>query len=413
MHSLPVIVLTGNVTAENTIGSLTKAHSWPLTKPYNSLELKPSFVEPSRSKACGSKPNMSSKPSMPTRTISYAGQINHRRHFARRSRANHVGGTARQSACSGYTKREGARFPSPLGDAGTQRFCSIQEEEERHHRGLAQGGSPVLISSKTIELVGMTDQNRNSFRSGVVPGFMDHPRWCLFQRDHPATFQTPNRPRGRPSFIQPHQNALILDSAGDGIFGLDVHGCATFVNATAARMLGWSAAELIGNALAPLVCDVGQSLRWPPGSRGASRPQSVTAPYTAWENVHTFARKRRLAVSGSMRHQPIHPNRNTSSGAVVVFKTSPYESSWRTCIQAQLSISHIWHQVGGPLKQSTNLLPVTGEMGPWDMALFWTRSATGDTLTCQGTWKRTSSRWDDSSPSAATVHFLLAWIFRD
>ena len=38
--SLPVIVLTGNVTAENTIGSLAKGAFAYLTKPYNSLELK-------------------------------------------------------------------------------------------------------------------------------------------------------------------------------------------------------------------------------------------------------------------------------------------------------------------------------------------------------------------------------------
>jgi len=44
------------------------------------------------------------------------------------------------------------------------------------------------------------------------------------------------------------QNALILDSAGEGIFGVDLEGRHTFVNRTAARMLGHEADELIGKS---------------------------------------------------------------------------------------------------------------------------------------------------------------------
>jgi len=42
------------------------------------------------------------------------------------------------------------------------------------------------------------------------------------------------------------QNELILHAAGEGIYGLDVHGNTTFVNPAAARMIGWKAEELIG-----------------------------------------------------------------------------------------------------------------------------------------------------------------------
>ncbi|MFA7382449.1 MAG: PAS domain S-box protein [Desulfurivibrionaceae bacterium] len=43
-----------------------------------------------------------------------------------------------------------------------------------------------------------------------------------------------------------YQNQLILDSVGDGIFGLDSLGNHTFVNPQAARMLGYEPGELIG-----------------------------------------------------------------------------------------------------------------------------------------------------------------------
>jgi len=42
------------------------------------------------------------------------------------------------------------------------------------------------------------------------------------------------------------QNALILSSAGEGIYGLDGEGRITFINPAAAAMLGWEAEKLIG-----------------------------------------------------------------------------------------------------------------------------------------------------------------------
>jgi len=42
------------------------------------------------------------------------------------------------------------------------------------------------------------------------------------------------------------QNELILNSVGEGIYGLDLHGNTTFANPASARMLGWTAEELIG-----------------------------------------------------------------------------------------------------------------------------------------------------------------------
>ncbi len=43
-----------------------------------------------------------------------------------------------------------------------------------------------------------------------------------------------------------HQNELVLNAAGEGIFGLNIQGIHTFVNPAAADMLGYSVDELIG-----------------------------------------------------------------------------------------------------------------------------------------------------------------------
>ncbi len=42
---------------------------------------------------------------------------------------------------------------------------------------------------------------------------------------------------------------LILTSAGEGLYGLDAKGRATFVNPAAARMLGWEPEELVGHCM--------------------------------------------------------------------------------------------------------------------------------------------------------------------
>ena len=42
------------------------------------------------------------------------------------------------------------------------------------------------------------------------------------------------------------QNEMILNSAGEGIYGLDSRGLTSFVNPAAARMIGWRVEELIG-----------------------------------------------------------------------------------------------------------------------------------------------------------------------
>ena len=49
------------------------------------------------------------------------------------------------------------------------------------------------------------------------------------------------------------QNALLLDSAGEGIYGLDTNGITQFVNPAAAKMLGYEVEEIIGQPMHALL----------------------------------------------------------------------------------------------------------------------------------------------------------------
>jgi len=71
---------------------------------------------------------------------------------------------------------------------------------------------------------------------------------------------------------------LILNSAGEGIFGLDGNGIATFVNPSAARMLGWPVEELVGKNLHQLIHDDGDAAIAPnacPVCRGDAQETTV------------------------------------------------------------------------------------------------------------------------------------------
>jgi two-component system cell cycle sensor histidine kinase/response regulator CckA len=58
-------------------------------------------------------------------------------------------------------------------------------------------------------------------------------------------------------------NDLTLNAIGEGVFGIDPHGNATFVNAAAARMLGWEALQLLGRPIHALVYGADDAARAP------------------------------------------------------------------------------------------------------------------------------------------------------
>ena len=49
------------------------------------------------------------------------------------------------------------------------------------------------------------------------------------------------------------ENRLLLDAAGEGIYGVDANGLTTFMNPAAERILGWKAEELIGQNMHSLI----------------------------------------------------------------------------------------------------------------------------------------------------------------
>ena len=62
-------------------------------------------------------------------------------------------------------------------------------------------------------------------------------------------FNVPNpvmTPGASTGHVGPDQLALLLESTGEGIFGIDLDGHCTFINRAGARMLGHEPTDVLG-----------------------------------------------------------------------------------------------------------------------------------------------------------------------
>jgi PAS domain S-box-containing protein len=150
------------------------------------------------------------------------------------------------------------------------------------------------------------------------------------------------------------RHRLILDSAGEGIYGIDLAGCTTFVNPAAARMLGWEAAELIGQPLQDIVCHTrrdGTPCSHDAGPILASCRDGVVRHVP--EDV--FWRKDGTSFLVEYVSTPMREH-DALTGAVVIFKDiterkrleREMQSADRMALVGQLA-SGLAHEIGTPL----------------------------------------------------------------
>jgi PAS domain S-box-containing protein len=105
--------------------------------------------------------------------------------------------------------------------------------------GLHAGfGCPVLVESEVIAVL-------EFYNTKVLEP--DHDLLGMMATIGTQLGQFISRKRNEEGFVRlSHQHELILNTAGDGIYGLDRQGRTTFVNAAAAQMTGYAVEELLG-----------------------------------------------------------------------------------------------------------------------------------------------------------------------
>lgn len=103
----------------------------------------------------------------------------------------------------------------------------------------------------------------------------------------------------------------ILNSAGEGIYGLDLQGKTTFVNPAAAKLTGWKVEELVAKSEAEIF------YRLPPNNTASST--SLLAKDTVNSNEQIFYRKDGASFPVEYVRTPIM-EKGKLMGAVVIFK---------------------------------------------------------------------------------------------
>lgn len=166
-----------------------------------------------------------------------------------------------------------------------------------------------------------------------------------------------------PSDQQPWQ--ALLDSAGEGIWGVDLEGICTFVNRAALAMLGFTADELIGRNMHDLVHHHYPDGRPYPGHECVIyNVFRRSQPFT--NHVDHLYRKDGTLFWTEMSAQPIISGDGASgevTGAVVTFRDitqarlveKALRRSEKLAAVGQLA-SSIAHEINNPLESVTNLL---------------------------------------------------------
>lgn len=115
------------------------------------------------------------------------------------------------------------------------------------------------------------------------------------------------------------QHQLILNSVGEGIYGLDVRGNVTFVNPAAAEIIGWKMEDLVGKSMHKILHHS--------KSDGSHYPRESCPIYAAFKDgkVHrveneVFWRKDGTSFPVEYISTPMHDEKGKLIGAVVTFR---------------------------------------------------------------------------------------------
>ena len=115
------------------------------------------------------------------------------------------------------------------------------------------------------------------------------------------------------------QHQLILNSVGEGIYGLDAQGNVTFVNPAAAAIIGWKTKDLVGKSMHKILHHS--------KADGTKYPRESCPIYAAFKDgkVHrveneVFWRKNGTSFPVEYISTPMHDDQGQLVGAVVTFR---------------------------------------------------------------------------------------------
>ncbi|HXF91674.1 MAG TPA: PAS domain S-box protein [Nitrospiraceae bacterium] len=383
--NLPIVVITAHGTMETRSGSLTRGAFAYLTKPYDSgevkailrrvfsvkgLEVRAEHVEQALR---ASEARFRTLVESATDAIVLA---DHRGHIISWNQA--------AERLFGYSKQDA--LGRPLTILMPARYRPSYEA------ALAQlertGRSPLL--GKTLEFTGLTQSGRElplelSLASWTTP---DGTYYSGIIRD------ISERKRAEDALRRlSRHNQLLLDSAGDGIYGLDREGRTTFINPAAARMLGWEIADLLDRPMHDVVHHS--------HADGSPYPLETCPIYAALKDgavhqVHNeiFWRKDGTRFPVEYVSTPVHED-GSLVGAVVVFKDISERKRAGSLQQTQLAVSHVLAAAETLEDAAPHILQAVCETAEWEIGLLWLVDHRARALRCETIWQKPDAGLDE------------------
>ena len=235
--SLPVIIVTAHIAQERTVGSLGKGAFAYLTKPYNREELRQTLR-----RAIGVK-ELAVKAERVEQSLT---ESEHRFQSLVESATDAIVVGNGRGIIVSWNRAASRLFGYSVEEIIGQPLTVLMPERYRaaHERGMARiesTGKGTLIGS-VVELHGLRKDGeefpielslatwqtaKGSYYSGIIRDISERKKAAQ-----------------RLEQLQ-HQHTLILTQAGEGIYGIDEQGNTTFVNSSAANMLGYRVEELL------------------------------------------------------------------------------------------------------------------------------------------------------------------------
>jgi PAS domain S-box-containing protein len=243
--SLPVIIITAHIAQERTVGSLAKGAFAYLTKPYNREELRQFLL-----RAIGVK-ELAVKAERAEQSLT---ESEHRFQSLVESATDAIVVANGRGIIISWNRAASRLFGYTTDEVNGQPLTVLMPARYRqaHEKGLARieatGESRVIGS--VVELHGLRKNGEEfpielslatwktatgSYYSGIIRDISDRKKAAHALEE-----------------LQ-RQHTLILTQAGEGIYGLNVDGKTTFVNPSAASMLGHRIEDLIGRQMHDLL----------------------------------------------------------------------------------------------------------------------------------------------------------------
>ncbi|MDA0692896.1 MAG: PAS domain S-box protein [Nitrospinae bacterium] len=180
------------------------------------------------------------------------------------------------------------------------------------------------------------------------------------------------------------QNQLILNSAGEGIYGLDLEGNTTFANPAAEKMLGYAEGELLGKPQHAIIHHSKPD--------GSPYPRDDCHIYAAIKDgrVHreteeVFWRKDGTSFPVEYVSTPIRENEKLV-GAVVTFKDITERKKAEAQQQMQYELTRTFLDSESLEDTFPRILQAIGEFMEWEISHYWEKIPESDALNCRYAW---------------------------